>query len=93
MSKAGLIKLLALMLIAALCLGGCAKDAQLSAGNADILLPEPADSSPRQIMGDERAERGYEVTLHYASQDALTLSTVTRSLQLGQNENIIDRTL
>ena len=93
MSKAGLIKLMALTLIAALCLGGCAKDAQLSAGNADILLPEPADSSPRQIMGDERAERGYEVTLHYASQDALTLSTVTRSLQLGQNENIIERTL
>lgn len=91
--KQGYIRLLALMLIITILLAGCANDAQLSPENADILLPEPEAKTVRQIMGDSGTNDSIEVTLHYAAQDTLSLSSVTRTLQLKQNESIIEGTL
>lgn len=86
-------QLSALMLVLSLCLGGCGQDQQSTAGNSDIRLPEPETGNVQTIIGEKHETSEYEVTLHYVSQNALSLSTVNRTIQLGQNENIIERTL
>lgn len=82
-------RLLALCLMAALCLGACGSQTQPSAGNADIVLPEPAKPEPNQILGDASRADLYEITLHYASEDNLSLGTVNRSISVDRHETPI----
>lgn len=93
MVKTALTRLTILLLLLALCLSGCARNTQLSAGNSEIVLPEPETRAPEQITGDSHTENNVEIALHYASRDAMTLSTVTRSIPLAQNDDLLQKTL
>ena len=81
------LSMIAMLLALCLCLGACSSDKQSSPENADILLPEPAAEAPVQILGDALARSEYDVTLHHASEDSLTLSTTARRLSVEKNED------
>lgn len=93
MFKTGLKRRLALMLTVALLLGGCAQESASTPSGADLSLPEPDVQSARSIMGEQRESSAFDVVLHCVSENALSLSTMTRTLEISQNENLIERTL
>lgn len=81
--------LLALLLAVCLMLGACSGDKQSSHENDDILLPEPDSAAVSQILGESARDAEYDVTLHYASEDSLSLGTMARRLTLKQNEDLL----
>lgn len=93
MFKTELKRCMALTLATAFLLSGCTRETPSPASNADIYLPEPEARSARTIAGEQYETGTYDVTLHYASENALSLSTVSRTLQPEKNESLIERTL
>lgn len=91
--NAGSLKILALMTVAALMLSACSGASQSSNEIANVALPEPETALPRQILGDTSSAEGAEITLYYPAADGVSLTAVTRSIQIGQNENLLRRVL
>lgn len=84
-----MIKILALLMAAALSLSACSGASQSSNEIANVALPEPENALPRQILGDTSSPEEMEVTLYYPSADGVSLSAVTRTVQVGWNENYL----
>lgn len=91
--NAGKVKILALTMVAALMLSACSGASQSSNEIANVALPEPETALPRQILGDTSSVEDAEVTLYYPAADGVSLTAVTRSIQIGRNENLLRRVL
>lgn len=93
LQKYSLSKLFALMLALAFCLSGCSGVSQSSPELKNVVLPDPAPALPRQVLGDDSTMDAREVTLHYASQNSVNLTTVTRTISVGRDESLVYNTL
>lgn len=93
MRKHGLIRLLALAAAIALCLSACSSDAALSPDDADVILPDPEKAETRQILGESFERESYEVTLHFASENSLSLSSAMRTVRPERGETLIESIL
>lgn len=82
-------RLLALVLIPVLLLCACENDAQPSQEMTSVELPDPAPSLPRQILGDSSTMDAREVTLHYASEDSVSLTTVIQTIKVERDGSLI----
>ena len=91
--KTRLQRAVALMLICLLSLSGCSGDAQVVSEEMERVLPDPPTIEDAQILGDVRAPYTRDVTLYYAVENSLDLTGITRAIEVGQNETLIDRTL
>lgn len=93
MKKSCNARLLALTIALTLCLSGCSGVTQSSSELNNIELPEPESTPVRQILGDSSTINAREVTLHYVSEDNVSLTTVTRNINVGRDENLVYNTL
>ena len=57
---------------------------------AEETLPEPEEEAPQMLLGEAAAEYFYEVTLHYAASDGISLSPATRTLLVQSGETLLD---
>ena len=86
----GSIRLLALLVCAALALSGCVlREQEPDAENA-LSLPEPSPEAKNQFLGERAAARSTSVTLSYANADGASFSSVTRSLRTEEGESLVD---
>ena len=83
------IKLVALFAAAALALSACSRPENLSADGANVVLPTPPPEEAHQILGDTTAGIAHEITLYLASDGAIELTTVTRSIRAGADGNLL----
>lgn len=86
----GSIRLLALLICAALALSGCVLREQEPAAENAVSLPEPAPEAKNQFLGERNAARSTSVTLSYANADGAGFSSVTRSLRTEEGESLLD---
>lgn len=93
LQKFRLVRLLALMLALVFCLSACSGVTQSSPELKNVELPEPAPAQPRQILGDNSTTDAREITLHYASENSVSLTTVTRTINVGRDESLVYNTL
>lgn len=91
--KTRLQRTVALMLICLLSLSGCSGGAQVVSEEMERVLPDPPTIEDAQILGDVRDPYTRDVTLYYAVENSLDLTGITRAIEVGQNETLIDRTL
>ena len=91
--KTRLQRTVALMLICLLSLSGCSGGAQVVTDEMERALPDPPTIEDAQILGDVRDPYTRDVTLYYAVENSLDLTGITRAIEVGQNETLIDRTL
>lgn len=82
-------RIIALALIPALLLCACRKGDQSSPESMSIVLPEPAPVLPRQILGDASTIDSREVTLHFASEDSVSLTTVIQNIDVERDGNLL----
>lgn len=87
--KHRLVKLFALMLATALCLSACSGVTRSAPELATVDLPDPTSAPPRQLLGDNSTVDAREITLHYASENSVSLTPVTRTVHVGQNESLV----
>lgn len=83
-------RLCALLLVAALSLGGCMLREQEPDADSAIEFPEPSPEARNQFLGERSSARSTSVTLYYASADGAGFSTVTRSLRTEDGESLLD---
>ncbi len=83
----------ALTLSCLLALSACSGGAQTAPEGAQLALPEPPEQEERQVLGDARAPYTRELTLYYAVEDSLDLTSVTRAIEVAQNETLAENTL
>lgn len=86
-------RIAALMLICLLMLTCCSGGAQVAGDEMQSVLPELPTLEARQILGDVRKPFTRDVTLYYAVENGLDLTAVTRTIDVNQNENLIERSL
>lgn len=91
--KTRLQRTVALMLICLLSLSCCSGGAQVVTDEMERALPDPPTIEDAQILGDVRDPYARDVTLYYAVENSLDLTGITRAIEVGQNETLIDRTL
>ena len=91
--KTRLQRAVALMLICLLSLSGCSGGAPVVSEEMERVLPDPPTIEDAQILGDVRDPYTRDVTLYYAVENSLDLTGITRAIEVGQNETLIDRTL
>lgn len=93
MHKYSFVRILALALSLCLCLSACSGGDQLSSDDTSVILPEPAETSIQQILGDVSTADTEEVTLHFVSENSLSLSSATRTIKHKRGETLIESVL
>lgn len=86
-------KITALFLLVALLLSACSSNSQLSLEDALVQLPEPEPVQRQQILGDNSLEGEAEIDLHFASDNSMSLNTVTRRIRHTQDQTLIESVL
>jgi len=82
-------RLAALLLIACLMLAGCGNNAQVSPGEAVVVLPEPESTDIGPFFGESDQSEPREITLHYVSEDRYALTSVTSAIESGSTLDLI----
>lgn len=82
-------KILALILALMFSLSACSGVTQSSSELKNVVLPEPSDAPERQLLGDSSTMDAQEVTLYYFSENSLSLTALTRTINIGRDENLV----
>ncbi len=82
------LALCALILCAALGLGGCAIDGRDAEATWEISLPEPEEEPDNMILGETLAGGISEVALYYPATDGSGFSTVTTNLRADAGQSL-----
>lgn len=93
LQKFRIARLPALMLALILCLSSCSGVTQSSSELKNVVLPEPSLEPSYLILGDSSTIDTREVTLHYASENNVSLTTVTRAINVDRDESLIYNTI
>lgn len=87
------LRLLALLLLAVLSLSACSHGTQVSSEDAAIILPEPETSEISAVYGDSDRSEPEDVTIYYVSDGRYALTSVTSSINVDSDEDLIGNVL
>lgn len=83
------LRLLALLLLTALLLGGCGSGDPTATDASAFTLPEPESTQIKSFFGEADKSAPQEVTLYYVSDDRYALNSVTSTISVGRDEELI----
>lgn len=84
------LKLISILISAALISTGCTFQVQESEVSESVQLPNPSQEPVNMLLGERTPDMSTEVTLYYAMSDGTSFSEVTRSLETGSETSLID---